>query len=185
MHTPAMPRAKAYAAPGRLHRRMLAMATAAETPPTKKKSGLMGWLVLIFLALLAIAGGFSVPMFLLPPSQNKAKPKVEVKKAALVPFGEAVVNLGEARAARFLRVKLILVVDESNEKSVNDLLAKQKPFLKSWLISYLADQTLADVGGRSGVNRIRREVRDQFNAMLFPNKAEQIDEVLFDEFVVQ
>jgi flagellar basal body-associated protein FliL len=161
------------------------MATATETPPTKKKSGIMGWLVLMLLALLAIAGGFSVPMFVMPPKDAKAKPKVTAKKAALLPFGEAVVNLGEARAARFLRVKLILVVDETNEKNVNDLLAKQKPFLKSWLIGYLADQTLADVIGRSGVNRIRREVRDHFNSMLFPDRAEQIEEVLFDEFVVQ
>ena len=35
------------------------------------------------------------------------------------------------------------------------------------------------------MNRIRREIRDQFNAMLYPNGEEKIIEILFDEFVVQ
>ena len=39
--------------------------------------------------------------------------------------------------------------------------------------------------GRAGVNRLRREIREQFNAMLYPNGEEPIVEILFDEFVVQ
>ena len=101
-----------------------------------------------------------------------------------IPFGEAIVNLSDARATRYLRVKILLAVDENRSSEVEDLVNRQKPFLKSWLIGYLADQSLKDVE-RSGVNRVRREVRDRFNEMLYPDGEERILDVLFDEYVVQ
>ena len=101
-----------------------------------------------------------------------------------VPFGDTLVNLGDARMTRYLRVKMLLAVDESKASEVEELLTRQKAFLKSWLIGYLSDQTMKDVE-RSGVNRIRREVRDQFNVMLYPDGEERILDILFDEYVVQ
>jgi flagellar protein FliL len=161
------------------------MATAADVT-TPRKGGMVGWLVLIFAALLAIAAGFSVPLYLIPAPQKKAAPAVpEPKRPALLPFGEVVVNLGEERLTRYLRAKLLIVVDESQQKSVKELVEKQKPFMKSWLISYLSDQSLQEVSGAAGVNRIRREVRDRFNTMLFPDNSDGIQDILFDEFVVQ
>jgi flagellar protein FliL len=160
------------------------MATGLEEK-APRKGGLVGWLVLMLAALVAIAGGFSVPLYLFPEVQKKAAAPVESKRPALLPFGEVVVNLGEERLTRYLRVKILVVVDESHEKTVKELLEKQKPFLKSWLISYLSDQSLQEVGGAAGVNRIRREVRDRFNAMLCPDGSECIQDILFDEFVVQ
>jgi flagellar protein FliL len=161
------------------------MATAGEEI-APRKGGLVGWLVLVFAALLAIAAGFSVPLYLFPAPQKKAAPAVsELKRPALLPFGEVVVNLGEERLTRYLRAKLLIVVDEGQLKYVKEHLEKQKPFMKSWLISYLSDQSLQEVSGAAGVNRIRREVRDRFNAMLCPDGSECIQDILFDEFVVQ
>jgi flagellar protein FliL len=150
-----------------------------------RKGGAVGWLVLILAALLAIAGGFSLPLYLMPPTSHKAPVPEESKRPALIPFGEVVVNLGEERLTRYLRAKLLIVVDDVHQKTVNDLMLKQKPFLKSWLISYLSDQSLQEVSGAAGVNRVRREVRDKFNSMLFPDGSERIQDILFDEFVVQ
>jgi flagellar basal body-associated protein FliL len=82
-------------------------------------------------------------------------------------------------------VKVLLVVEEGDVKEVTDLLQKQKAFLKSWLIGYLSDQSLQDVGRNVGLNRIRREIRDEFNRMLYPDNTEKIYDILFDEFVVQ
>jgi flagellar basal body-associated protein FliL len=162
------------------------MAAAAEPNTTPKKSGMAGILVLVFLSLLAIAGGFSLPLYVFPSNASKKPPQhEEAGKVALVSFGDAVVNLGEERLTRYLRVKIILVVNEANEKSVTALVAKHKPFLKSWLISYLSDQSLQEVTGAASFNRIRREVLDRFNAMLFPTGPELIQDILMDEFVVQ
>jgi len=160
------------------------MATAVDEK-APRKGGMIGWLALVLAALIAIAAGFSVPLYLFPAPQKKTVQVVEVKRPALIPFGEVVVNLGEERLTRYLRVKLLIVVDEANQKSVKELVDKQKPFLKSWLISYLSDQSLQEVSGAAGVNRIRREVRDRFNAQLSPDGAEFIEDILFDEFVVQ
>ncbi len=71
-------------------------------------------------------------------------------KNAFVPFGEVVVNLNEARLTRYLRVKLILVVDIQQEKPITELVQKNKPILKNWLLTYLSDQSLKEVRGDSG-----------------------------------
>jgi flagellar basal body-associated protein FliL len=116
-----------------------------------------------------------------------AKPghKPEPGKPAFVPFGEAVVNLHVERLTRYIRVKVVIEVDETKEFMVNDLVGKRKARLKSWLISYLADRTMEEVRGAAGVNRIRREIRDYFNNDLFPDGSELIRDIYFEEFTVQ
>lgn len=160
------------------------MATAVDETASAPKGGMKKWLFLGIAALLAVGAGVALPMFLVPKGAPPT-PSREPKKAALIPFGEVVVNLGEERLTRYLRVKLLLVVDHTQEKAITELLAKQRPFLKSWLISYLSDQSLQEVSRAAGVNRVRREILDRFNAMLFPDGAERIQDLLFDEFVVQ
>ena len=115
-------------------------------------------------------------------AQKTETPK---NKQEAIPFGDVVVNLGEDRLNRFLRVKIMIAVNETDVKEVTELLTKQKAFLKSWLIGYLSDQPTQEVGRKVGVNRLRREIREQFNAMLYPNGEEPIVDILFDEFVVQ
>jgi flagellar protein FliL len=150
------------------------------------QSGKKGWLVLVLVAVAAAGGGAALPWVLLhEPHAEKAAPEKDAKKTALIPFGDAVVNLGEERLTRYLRIKIILVVYHIHEKTVTNMLQDQKAFLKNWLISYLSDQSIQEVSRAAGVNRIRREVRDQFNAMLFADGSEKINDVLFDEFVVQ
>ena len=103
----------------------------------------------------------------------------------VIPFGNEniVVNLRHASGGRFIRVKLLLVVDATEEKTITELVAKQKPFMKTWLIGYLADQSVEEVLRTTGINRIRREIRDQFNALLFPDGSEKVLDVLFDDFL--
>lgn len=155
---------------------------AVEAPPQR---GRLGWLLWAGFALLAVGGGATVPFLLGHHEHAPAKKAAVVHKREVIPFGDVVVNLGEDRLTRYLRVKILLVVDEPESKEIGELLQKQKAFLKSWLIGYLADQSLKEVSRGAGVNRIRREVRDQFNAMLYPDGDEKILEILFDEFVVQ
>src|SRR5437762_243166 len=160
------------------------MATEADktAPPPAKKGG---WLILGAVALLAAGSGFAVPRFLAHDSPKKTAGEKDSKKPAVISFGEVVVNLGEDRLTRYLRVKILLVVDGAQEQVITDHLTKQKAYLKSWLIGYLSDLSLQEVSRAVGVNRLRREIRDQFNALLWPDGQELVLEVLFDEFVVQ
>ena len=167
---------------------MIIMATEVDqaASPAKSRKGLF---LFIIVGLVSVAAGAAVPMFLLKDSPSTKKEVVEKeKKSELVPFGDVVVNLGgdnDGRLTRYLRVKLVLVTEDISEKAMNEVMAKQKAFLKNWLISYLSDQSSQDVSRAAGVNRVRREIRDQFNAMLFPDGSEKIQDILFDEFVVQ
>jgi flagellar protein FliL len=162
------------------------MAEEVAAPP--KKSGKKGLIVGLLLAVVAVGGGASLPWIMgghPHSSADKKKAEAAKSKQAAVPFGDVVVNLGEDRLNRFLRVKIMCAIDEADTKEITELLTTQKAFLKSWLIGYLSDQSTQEVTRKVGVNRIRREIRDQFNAMLFPDGEEKIIDILFDEFVVQ
>src|SRR5262245_17020663 len=122
----------------------MAEATDKAPAPVKKKGG---WILLLLVAVLAGGSGFAVPHFL-ADSAPKKKQAVDPdsKKPAVVPFGDVVVNLGEERLTRYLRLKVILVVEGSQEKAITEHLNRQKAYLKSWLIGYLSDLTLREVG---------------------------------------
>lgn len=163
------------------------MSTETAAPPKGSKKSLFIW---GFLAIVAIGAGAAVPWVLGHQVQDLfagAKKKEEKPKAkpTAIAFDDVVVNLGEEKFNRYLRVKLMVAVDESDSREVTELLTKQKAFLKSWLICYLSDQSSQEVTRRAGVNRIRREICDQFNLMLFPNEEGRISDILFDMFVVQ
>jgi flagellar basal body-associated protein FliL len=165
------------------------MVKSAEKAPPSTAGG-KKWLLVGVVALVAVAAGAALPFFLPDNALKKADshetPTSKEPKPTLVPFGDpVVVNLNTERLSRFLRAKLILVVEDTNEKTVRDVVEKNKPFLKNWLIAYLSDQSLKDVTGAAGMNRLSREIRDQFNTMLFPDGSEKIDKVLFEEFYVQ
>ncbi len=163
----------------------------AESAPPPAKRGMMSWLLMGVVGLVAAGAGFAAPMFL--PGGTEHKDNAEVVHAktlggsiqAFMPFGEVVVNLNEERLTRYLRVKLILVIDIAQEKPVTELIQKKKAILKNWLISYLSDKSLQEVSGATGVNRLRREIQDQFNNQMFPDGSEKIRDVLFEEFVIQ
>src|ERR1700722_3582376 len=144
------------------------MASEVAAPP---KSGKKGLIVGILLALAAGGGGASLP-WIMGGHAHEPRPAKKVEplktKQAAVPFGDVVVNLGEDRLNRYLRVKVMVAVDKAEKKEITELLDTQKPFLKNWLICFLSDQSTQEVTRKVGVNRIRREIREHFNAMLYP-----------------
>ena len=103
-----------------------------------------------------------------------------------LPFDD-VITISARKSSKSLspRQAEVIAVEEGDLPELTELLSKQKAFLKSWLICYLADQSSQEVTRRAGVNRIRREICDQFNLMLFPNSEGKIVDILFDMFVVQ
>ena len=164
---------------------------ANETTAAPAKSG--GKTMLILLAacgVLALAAGGAVPYFLMheaaPSNHAKDDGHHGSAKQAYVPFGDpVVVNLNEDRLTRYLKIKILLVVDASDEKTVAELIVKKKPALKNWLIANLSDKSLSEVTGAAGLNKMRREIWHQFNGELFPDGAEKVLDIFFEEFVVQ
>jgi flagellar basal body-associated protein FliL len=168
------------------------MANETAAPPTTAappKSGKKGLFLWVLLALVAVGAGASLPWIMgghrHDSHADKKKSETPKSKQTAVPFGDVVVNLAEDRLSRYLRVKIMVAVDEAEAKEITELLNTQRAFLKSWLIGYLSDQSIQEITRKVGLNRVRREIRDQFNAKMFPDGEEKIIDVLFDEFMVQ
>lgn len=165
----------------------VAAATEEHAPPKGKK---LGWIIGGLVCLLAAGAGFAVPLVLHLGAPSAEDLEAE-KKAALdpkqaqIPFDPVVVNVASSTYARYLRTKIILVVDAKDEKTVTDALAKKKVFLQDWVNSYLSDRTMEELHGSAAKNRIRREIRDKFNAMLFSDGSEKITELVMPEFNFQ
>jgi flagellar basal body-associated protein FliL len=77
------------------------------------------------------------------------------------------------------------MADAKDEVAVEAAIKKHAPKLRTWLTSHLADKTMEDVRGKVGINRLRREIQDQFNQLMFDDGRERVGDVLFEEFHVE
>jgi flagellar basal body-associated protein FliL len=177
------------------------MAEATETGEKGQETakagggGKLGWIVT---AVLAGGLGVAIP-YVLPASfqpgaghteesahetETPASPAAAPKLTS-IEFDEVVVNLDEGRLNRYLDLSIELEVSEKDKDLVTAKIAENKAKLKNWLLSYLSDQDMEDVRGAIGQNRLRREIRDQFNTVLFPDGYDRIENVYFTKFAVQ
>ncbi|MFN9717813.1 MAG: flagellar basal body-associated protein FliL [Planctomycetota bacterium] len=125
--------------------------------------------------------------------QKKVKaftlPKEE--ETIFLPFADGekdsgiVVNLDEGRLTRYLRIAITMQIPKASEEEFKKKLETRKIFLRNWLLSKISDLDIDDIRGAAGQNRLRREIRDQFNSVLCPDGYDQIYDVLFEEFNVQ
>lgn len=111
-----------------------------------------------------------------------APPKVG---PVFIPFGQLIVNLNVPNQVRYLSIDLTVETDAKYEADVKESMESQKPRLKTWLISNLADKSVEDIQGRVGVNRMLREIQDNFNSLMFKDGHERIQAVHLEEFHVQ
>jgi flagellar FliL protein len=158
-----------------------------------KKSGKLAW---VGVGLVAGGLGFATPYFLPEGMRPAAKAEEPVPESAVplraaqarpayIDFGEVVVNLDEGRLNRYLRVSMTLQVDELQVLEITQKVDTSRAVLKSWLLSYLSDKDMEEIRGAAGQNRLRREIQDHFNTVLFPDGYDRIHEVLFQEFNIQ
>ena len=158
----------------------------------KKKGGMMSTIIV---GLACGFAGFAVPLILPPGVMSGTPEKEEVENKLEIPdpegtpefiaFGEAVVNLDEGRLNRYLRVNIALQVDKAQKAKIEEILTAKKAILRSWLLSYVSDQTMDEIRGAAGQNRLRRAIRDQFNNTLFSDGFDRIEDVLFEDFNIQ
>ena len=102
-----------------------------------------------------------------------------------IDFDEVTVNLDEARFSRYLRINFSLQVAKSQQLEVAKRVEAKKSILKNWLQVQVAEKSTDDLRGKFGRNRLRREMLDYFNKVLFSDGIERIQDVLFSEFHVQ
>jgi len=152
------------------------------------KMGIVLWLVMI---IVAVGGGVAAPIVIGQmrsverPEDEAVVPPDPDEEVVFIEFDEVTVNLDEARFSRYLRINFSLQVAESQQLEVTKKVDAKKSILKNWLQVHVAEKSTDDLRGKFGRNRLRREMHDYFNKVLFNDGIERIQDVLFSEFHVQ
>jgi len=162
---------------------------AEEQPPEEeapaKKRGMMGGIIWMLIGVAMGGAGFSLPYFMPGLFFAEAQEEKKPTKVDFVEIGDVTVNLHQDNANRFLRVNITAQIDEADKVMVTELVEKRKAIITNWLLSSLSDRGLEEIRGSAGQNRLRREIQDHYNSVLFPDGNDLIQDVLFEEFTVQ
>jgi flagellar basal body-associated protein FliL len=177
-------------------------AEAEDAGEKKGKGGLGKLIVWAVVAIVGIGAGFATPLVLMSDSKAVEEegievPEIEVaedqlpipdpnEEVAYLPFSEdIVVNFNDPRFSRYLKMRLSLQIAKSQTDDITKLLEEKNDVLINWLISHIADKRVEDIRGKRGTNQLRREIHDSFNALLFTDGIERIQDILFQELNVQ
>ena len=172
--------------------------------------GLFTWLILAAVVIAGLAGGFALAQLMAgtgsdSPQQPEAKenqaddgsPENKAVNDMLVdkPGDETlwpydlepvVANLDEPGVTRYARVAITLQLDPQMDQEKGAVfLEGKKPVLIDWLTTYIAGLSLERVRGTRNLSRIKKEIRDSFNELLFPEGKPFIRDILFKEFAIQ
>ena len=167
-----------------------------------KKMGIFIWLILGAVVVAGATGGFALSQLLggqpaSPAPTDKAQEEQEkiFDPAAATPGQKSwpydkldpiVANLDEPGVTRFVRVSVILEMSPQMDPVKGpEFLDEKKVLLQDWLTTYFAGLSLDDVRGSRSLNRIKREIQDQVNQLLFGHDKSYVERVLFKEFAVQ
>ncbi|HIJ67086.1 MAG TPA: flagellar basal body-associated FliL family protein [Planctomycetes bacterium] len=174
-----------------------------------KASGLklFTWLILVAVVAAGFAGGFALAQLLAgseTPSSTEAEQnrddvntennsagdllidKPTDEKLWSFELEPVIANLDEPGVTRYARVTITLQLSPQMDQEKGSLfLEEKKAILRDWLTTYIAGLNLERVRGTSNLGRIKKELRDSFNELLFPQSKPFINNILFKEFAVQ
>jgi flagellar basal body-associated protein FliL len=168
--------------------------------------GLFTWMVLGAVVIAGATGGFALSQLMggqEDPAAAAVKPAEQDNSKAFEELlanqnanGAApwiydamepvLANLDEPGVTRYVRVTVSLEISpEMDQEKGKAFLDQRMMLLRDWLTTYFAGLSLEDVRGSRNLNRIKRDVQDQFNELLFPGTKPFVRQVLFREFAVQ
>jgi flagellar FliL protein len=165
------------------------------TPPRKGGSSMGKMLLVVLLALVSSAGGGLISFVLISrtlsaqgkPAEKPEKAEQEriaemLEKSAVIPLEPFVVNLADTDAARYLRIKISLMVDDKNKlKEVSENQALQLK-VRDVILQSLTAKRSQDLINVEGKNNLRHEIQDKV-AIYF--RGPKLVDVMFTEFVIQ
>ena len=165
-------------------------------PPAKNRSAIGKMLLIVLLALVSSGGGGVLSFVLISRTLNtRAKEAEKPEKAAeeeriarmledgaVLPLEPFVVNLADTEAARYLRIKISLMVD--NKAKVKELSENQALQLKvrDVILQSLTAKTSQELINQEGKNKLRHEIQEK--AAIYFREPKLVD-VMITEFVIQ
>jgi flagellar protein FliL len=153
-------------------------------------------LLIVLLAVVSSAGGGIVSFMMMKRTLNlnaeaKAGAATEteehkitemLEKSAVLPLEPFVVNLADADAARYLRIRITLLVDDKTK--AKELAENQALQLKvrDVILQSLTVKTSRDLINEAGKNKLRHEIQEKISVYFQEPK---LVDVMFTEFVIQ
>jgi len=172
----------------------------AEAAPKAKSSNSGSLIMMVVIVLLSNALGAGATWFfvrrtmaavVVPGAETKdgaGKDGKEVDmaevlgKSAVVPLEPFVVNLADSDTARYLRVKISLMVDDKSKlKEIEENQALQLK-VRDIILQTLTRKTSQDLMNDDGKKKLRKEIQDQVGPFF---KEPKLNDVMFTEFVIQ
>ena len=169
-------------------------------PPAKGGgSSIVKMLMVVLLALVSSAGGGVVSWVLISRTMaaqaatqggkgdEKKKPEEEnlaevLEKSAVLPLEPFVVNLADTETARYLRIKISLMIDD--KAKLPTVIENQALQLKvrDVILQSLTNKTSQELINEDGKNKLRHEIQEKV-AVYF--REPKLVDVMFTEFVIQ
>lgn len=176
---------------------------ASATEVNGKKSGsMLIWIIAGLMAVIGGGGGFFVATIIASQGQDEQvqeqiekplSPEEEMGQLLSDVSGEVfdypldavVACLDEPSLSRYVRATIILRMEEGFDPVAGEAFLESKKYLlNDWLTTYLAGLSLVQVQGSRNLERVKMEIYEEFNQILFPNKKPLVKKILFKEFVV-
>lgn len=118
--------------------------------------------------------------------QLSARKEQEQLGRGFLAIDPIVANLDEGRLSRYIRVSIVLSVEDGQKQPALTALTEINPKIKDWVYGFLSGKTLDDVRGQDNQQKLRVEIQAGINSQLksagYPEFAKA---VLFDEINVQ
>jgi len=165
--------------------------------------GLFTWLVIAGVSLAGMAGGFALAQLTASTTEEVVaeKPQETLEENSYTElYAETpqedktwpyqldpiIGNLDEPGSTRYLRVSIALdMSSELDQEKSKPYLDEKKAIINDFITTYVAGLSLERVRGSSNLNRIKKELRDAFNDLLFPDGKPLVQRVFLKEFAVQ
>ncbi len=113
-------------------------------------------------------------------------PIIETADGWFFELDAVLANLDEPGVTRFLRASITIQFTKEYDVAVGGpLVNEKKMILRDWLTTYFAGLSIEDVRGTMSLARIKNQIRDQFNEMLFPDSKPLVHAIILKEFAVQ
>ena len=165
-------------------------------------SGLFAWLIIGAIVLGCAVGGFALAQLVAGQGAKPAEPKPPEPTPFIIntdgqpwqyDLPAVIGNLDEPGVTRYLRVTATLVISgELDEGTGMTFLdgedggsVGKRDIMIDFMSDYISGLTLERVRGQKNRRRIKKELTEGFNEVLFAGSKPFIDTVLFKEFAVQ
>lgn len=166
------------------------------------------WIIAASIVVVGIVGGFALAQLIGPsgpPKTVQAEELPEQKKNMKKTFDELVAesaeeglpwyydqlepiiaNLDEPGVTRHVRTTIVLEISqEMNQEKGYLFLQDKKIIIKDFLSTFLAGLSLERVRGSRNRTRIKNEIKEHLNDLLFPESKPFITNVLMQDFSIQ